>query len=113
MNMTELEEKLLAAIDKFKTKIEEKPEYKAELEGWTRSVLIDAGDEKYNFSIDNAEVKDFQAGDMEGADIALVSDTKTFIGLLDGEISPMKAYAKKQIQLKAPLADLLKMRKFF
>ena len=37
----------------------------------------------------------------------------TIIGILDGEISPMKAYAKKQIKLKASLTDLIKMRKFF
>jgi len=111
--MTELEEKLLGAVEKFKAKIAEKPDYKKELEGWKRSVLIDSGEEKYHFLIEDAQVKDFQAGPMEMADIKIFSDNQTLIGLLDGEISPMKAYAKKQLQLKASLSDVLKIRKFF
>ncbi|MDG6219860.1 MAG: SCP2 sterol-binding domain-containing protein [Candidatus Thermoplasmatota archaeon] len=111
--MTELEDKLLAAINKYRKKIEEKPEYKEELAGWTRTVLVDAGEEKYHFTIDNAEVKDFAHGPMDEAEIKLISDAPILIGLLDGEISPMKAYAKKQIKIKASLSDLMKIRKFF
>ncbi|MCK4718822.1 MAG: SCP2 sterol-binding domain-containing protein [Thermoplasmata archaeon] len=111
--MTELEEKILTAIEKFRMKIDEKPEYKEELMGWTRMVLIDAGEEKYHFIVDNAEVKGFGAGDAEEAEIAIIADASTMIELLNGDISPMKAYAKKQIKLKAAISDVLKIRKFF
>ena len=111
--MTELEDKLLKAIEKFENKIQEKPDYREELEDWTKTVLIDAGEEKYHFTIDNAVIKDFGHGSSDSADIFVLADNSVLVDILDGTLNPMKAYAKKQIKIKASFSDLLKIRKFF
>ncbi|MCD6461399.1 MAG: SCP2 sterol-binding domain-containing protein [Thermoplasmata archaeon] len=110
--MSEMEALIQEGVEKFKKAIAENPAYKKELQGWKRRVLIDAGEEKYHFLVEDGEIKEMGTGEIE-ADITVTAEPEIFIGLLKKEISPMKAIAKKQLKINASLSDMLKLRKFF
>ena len=44
-------------------------------------------------------------------EILVVADKGTFLGLLDGSLSPWKAWATKQLKVKASLPDMLLIKK--
>ena len=110
---SELKTLLDGLVEKYENTLRDNPEYRKELEGLKRTVLIDAGEEKYHFTLENGELKDYGEGDLEGADITISAPPEVFIALIKGELSPMRAMAKKMVHIKASLSDLLRFRKFF
>jgi putative sterol carrier protein len=47
----------------------------------------------------------------EKADIRIITDSNTWAGILSGEISGMKAYTGKKLDVKGKMTDLLKLQK--
>ncbi len=101
-------------IEKFNKKSSEDPKLAKELAGIRRSVLIEVTDgDSFNFVLDNAKVGELLKGKIDNPDILVVASTETFNQLQSGELRVMKAYAMRKIQVKAPLEDVLRLRKFF
>jgi len=109
-----VEQFLRESIDKFNKKSAEDPKLAKELEGVKRTVMIEVTDgESYNFVLENARVDRLAKGKIDNPDIKVTASTETFKQLQSGELRVMKAYAMRKVQVKAPLEDVLRLRKFF
>lgn len=109
-----VEQFLKDSIVRFNKKAAEDPKLAKELEGIRRTVLIEVTDgDSFNFVLDNAKVDGLAKGKIENPDIRITASTETFNQLQSGELRVMKAYAMRKIQVKAPLEDVLRLRKFF
>ena len=103
-----MKELLQKKIDQFNEKAA------SDLKGVTRSVLIEISDGPcYTFMLDNARISDFKEGTLDNPDVRIISDTATLKGIIRGEIGPMKAFVTKKLKFKAPIEDLLRLRKLF
>jgi putative sterol carrier protein len=116
--MDELEQMLRAAIKRFNARTESDPELqeklRATLEGRGRKVLIETTDgSSYSFILQDIVITGFRKGKLEDPDIRVTADTDTYISLLKGELSPLKAYATNKIKLKMSVMDMLALAKFF
>lgn len=111
--MADLEQLLKDMIVKFNAKVKGDEKLQSELEGITRKVQIEITDGKsYNFLLENKEMKNFSEGIIEDANIRIITDNATMVGIINKEVSPIKAYATKKLRLKASISDLLRLQKF-
>jgi len=109
-----VEQFLRDTIDKFNKKAAEDPRIPKELQGIRRTIMVEVTDgESYNFVLENAKVGELLKGKIENPDIKITANTETFKQLQSGELRIMKAYATRRMQVKAPLEDVLRLRKFF
>jgi putative sterol carrier protein len=109
-----VEQFLRETIDKFNKKAAEDPRIPKELQGIRRTVMVEVTDgESYNFVLENARIGALSKGKIQDPDIRITASTETFKQLQSGELRIMKAYATRRIQVKAPLEDVLRLRKFF
>ncbi|MBN1678247.1 MAG: SCP2 sterol-binding domain-containing protein [Candidatus Thermoplasmatota archaeon] len=109
-----VEQFLKDSIDRFNKKAAEDPKLAKELAGIKRTVMIEVTDgDSYNFVLDNARADGLAKGKIDSPDIKVSASTETFKQLQSGELRVMKAYAMRKIQVKAPLEDVLRLRKFF
>jgi putative sterol carrier protein len=102
-------------MKKFNDRIETDTKLKQEMEGIERTIQIEITDgSTYYTSLKNNHANDLQEGSIENPDIVISSDEATIKGLLNKEISPIKAFlVTKQLKIKASLEDKLRLRKFF
>ncbi len=107
-----VEELLKAAIDKFNRAAAEDPKVRSEVADKVRTVnvVLDAG-KSYHFVLDHGHIDGLLQGPSEGAEITITSTEEVLAKVLGGEMSAMKAYALRKLQLKASLDDLLTIRK--
>lgn len=111
--MADLEQSLKDMIAKFNAKVKEDEKLQSALEGITRKVQIEITDGKsYNFLLENKEMKNFSEGIIGDANVRIITDSTTMIGIINKKISPIKAYATKRLRLKASISDVLKLQKF-
>ena len=104
----------MAAIDKYKAKIEEDEQLKKDLLTLVRKVSIDTTDnEGFSFILDKGEILDFKRGTIDGAEITIHATTADFKLLFTGELKPMKAWATKKLKFEAEIEDIVRLRKFF
>ena len=100
-------------IDKFNAREDSDEKLRNELDGMDKKVLVDLGSEKYSFHLHDSKAQDFGEGDIEGADIAIISDPDTISGVIEGKIRPMKAFALRKVRIKGDINDVLRLRKLF
>jgi putative sterol carrier protein len=101
-------------IQKFNDKAATDEKMQKELEGLERKIQLDFGEDGVaHFILKDKKCGDIAEGSVEGAEIILTTDKVTFIGLVNGNVSPWKAYATKKIKVKASLQDMLTLKKFF
>lgn len=121
-DMDELEGLLKDAVARFNDKAATDEKVKKELAGMEKRVLVDVADggdgggaRQFHFFIRNGMADGFAAGavDIGEKDVRIVSDTVTLVGLLKKEMGPMSAMARGRLKVKAPLEDLIRLRKFF
>ncbi len=99
-------------IEKFEAKKEENEELKEELSDFHRKILVEfESGESYNFTLDGAEIEGLNDGSIDEADIRLSTDIETLQGIMNGEISAMKAYGSNKLNVDASFTDLLKFKK--
>ncbi len=101
-------------VSKFEETVEEKDDIEGKLEGFKRDVSVIFNDDgNYNFNIDETEIGEIKEGSHEDADITITTDTETLNALLNKEMKPMEAYARKKIKVDASFMDMLKIKNIF
>ncbi|MEM2943285.1 MAG: SCP2 sterol-binding domain-containing protein [Methanomassiliicoccales archaeon] len=105
-----LRELLNETVSKFNKKILEDEKLRQELVGIKKRVLIDLGEEKYNFMLENCMISQVIEGEIPEPDITVISDPVTFEGVLTRKIKPMKAWALRKIVFKGSIEDLMHLR---
>lgn len=112
--MIDIEEVLKDLMARFNKKTTEDERLRSELKNITRKIMIEMTDgESYNFLLENNQIINLSKGEIVSPDIKIISDTKTFEGLINRKIGPMKAIATGKLKIIASLEDKLRLRKLF
>jgi len=110
----ELRGLITSAIDKFNCKAKNDDKLKAQLEGMDRRILIEFHDcTPCHMHLKDLQIQDFADGNIDPAEVKVITDQATMKGLLKKEVNAMKAYATGKIKFKASLTDLLTLKKLF
>lgn len=100
-------------VDKFHRRMAEDPSAKEEVMPLRKTVNIDLGAESYNLRLEDAEIKEFNDGLLDVADITIRSTPENMAALIDGSLRPMKAYVTKRVVIKGNIQDVLKLKHLF
>lgn len=106
---------LNAQIVKFNERIKTNEKLQEEFDGIVRSIQIEVTDGSTYYTIlENKQAGELKEGTVDNPDILISSDDATFRGLINKEISPIKAFLiTKKLKINASLEDKLRLRKFF
>lgn len=110
-----MQDLLNSIIEKFNTRLETDEKLKKDMDGVIRTIQIEITDgATYFTTLKDNHADILQEGTIDNPDILITSDEATIRGLINKEISPIKAFLiTKQLKIKASLEDKLRLRKFF
>ena len=110
-NVTDLlDEKVI----EFNSRIDEEPEFSRMIEGKDRTICICVSDGKnYSTKLEAMRIEDFVQTDNTDADLVVTANSEVLTGLINREISPIKAYMSGDLKVKASLTDLLLLKRLF
>ena len=84
------------------------------IEGKNRTICICVSDgENYASKLEDLRIKDFVKTDNTDADLVVTANSEVLIGLINREISPIKAYMSGDLKVKASLTDMLLLKRLF
>ena len=112
--MGELLEKLQAKATAFNARVADEEGFAKLLEGKDRTVAIVVIDGPTLIArLKGASLAQFAEGDSTDADVVVKASAATLLALMKRELSPIKAYTKGELKVKASFRDLLMLKKFF
>ena len=105
-----LDEKVI----EFNSRIDEEPEFSRMIEGKDRTICICVSDgHTYSTKLEAMRIEDFVQTDNTDADLVVTANSEVLTGLINREISPIKAYMSGDLKVKASLTDLLLLKRLF
>jgi len=105
-----LDEKVI----EFNSRIDEEPEFSRMIEGKDRTICICVSDgHNYSTKLEAMRIEDFVQTDNTDADLVVTANSEVLTGLINREISPIKAYMSGDLKVKASLTDLLLLKRLF
>ena len=105
-----LDEKVI----EFNSRIDNEPEFSKMIEGKNRTICICVSDgENYSSKLENLRIGNFVKTDNTDADLVVTANSDTLTGLINREISPIKAYMSGDLKVKASLTDMLLLKRLF
>ena len=105
-----LDEKVI----EFNSRIDNEPKFSKMIEGKNRTICISVSDgENYSSKLENLRIEDFVKTDNADADLVVTANSEVLIGLINREISPIKAYMSGDLKVKASLTDMLLLKRLF
>jgi len=105
-----LDEKVI----EFNSRIDNEPEFSKMIEGKNRTICICVSDgDTYSSKLENLRIEDFVKTDDSSADLVVTANSETLVALIEREMSPVKAYMKGDLKVKASLTDMLLLKKLF
>jgi len=117
-----LDEKVI----EFNSRIDNEPKFSKMIEGKNRTICICVSDppvvlsmsekahgENYSSKLENLRIEDFVKTDNTDADLVVTANSEVLIGLINREISPIKAYMSGDLKVKASLTDMLLLKRLF
>ncbi|MHA2176641.1 MAG: SCP2 sterol-binding domain-containing protein [Candidatus Hodarchaeales archaeon] len=80
---------------------------------WNKTMAFDFTDldKTYYFNIEAGTPNEIIEGVPEKANIKIITDSVTWVGIMKGEIGGMKAYTSKKLKVKGSMPDLLRLQK--
>ena len=110
-NVTEL---LAEKVKEFNARIDNEPKFSEMIKGKNRTICICVSDgENYSSKLENLRIEDFVKTDNTDADLVVTANSEVLIGLINREISPIKAYMSGDLKVKASLTDMLLLKRLF
>ena len=105
-----LDEKVI----EFNSRIDNEPEFSKMIEGKNRTICICVSDgDTYSSKLENLRIENFVKTDDSSADLVVIANSETLVALIGREMSPVKAYMKGDLKVKASLTDMLLLKKLF
>lgn len=113
----DLEDRIQDAFERleggFRRRWENNPGFRKSLKGKDRDILIDLKDEgAWNLQVRDGDLVDIVEGNLEDPDVRVIAEAEDFLAIFDGTLSPLEAYVKKKIKVKAGLRDILLVKSF-
>ncbi len=107
-----IEKKLTEIVYKFNTKIKESDDLKDALRDIEKYISIEITDEKaYYYILKDSFLQ--ITNHLEKIDVTISCDSKTFIALINKEISPTSAYFQGKLKVKGSIFDLIMLKDLF
>ena len=105
-----LDEKVI----EFNSRIDSEPEFSKMIEGKNRTICICiSGGDNFSTKLEDMRIEDFIQNDDAKADLVVTANSEVLIGLINREISPIKAYMTGELKVKASLTDMLLLKRLF
>ena len=105
-----LDEKVI----EFNSRIDNEAEFSKMIEGKNRTICICiSGGDNFSTKLEDMRIEDFIQNDDAKADLVVTADSEVLIGLINREISPIKAYMTGELKVKASLTDMLLLKRLF
>ena len=105
-----LDEKVI----EFNSRIDGEPEFSKMIEGKNRTICICVSDgDNYSTKLESMRIEDFVKTENTDADLVVTANSEVLIGLINREISPIKAYMSGDLKVKASLNDMLLLKRLF
>ena len=105
-----LDEKVI----EFNSRIDGEPEFSKMIEGKNRTICICVSDgDNYSTKLESMRIEDFVQTENTDADLVVTANSEVLTGLINREISPIKAYMSGDLKVKASLTDMLLLKRLF
>ena len=112
--MTDVSKLLNDKVLEFNSKIKDEPNTAKMIEGKTRTICICVSDGDNHFSkLENLKLGNFSITDDTSADLRVTASSEILKALISRTMSPVKAYMKGDLKVKASLMDMLLLKKLF
>jgi putative sterol carrier protein len=102
-------EELLEGIKKMTIKLEE-PAYKERFKGFKKVLQFEFDDTDNYYLVFDEDKCDIKEGEVDDWDIRIKTTSEVIIDIMDGELSPTKAFMSGKIKAKGPMKDMLKLQ---
>ncbi len=97
----------------FHRKWENDEAFRNGLKGKDRDIHIEFTDQgSWSLIVQDGELVTVEQGAPSDADVHLTTTSEHFIDVMNGDLSPMKAYLTKKISVDAGLRDILLVKSF-
>ena len=117
MAETSERDRILAALERlsrgFRKRWDSNPDFRKSLQGKDRDILIDlkhAG--AWTLMVRNGDLVEIKEHRPTDADVRIEAEPQDFLAIFEGTLSPVDAYLRKKIKVKAPLRDILLVKAF-
>ena len=105
-----LDEKVI----EFNSRIDGEPDFSKMIEGKNRTICICVSDgDNYSTKLESMRIEDFVKTENTDADLVVTANSEVLTGLINREISPIKAYMSGDLKVKASLTDMLLLKRLF
>ena len=104
-----VDEELLEGIKKMTSKLDD-PAYQERFKGFNKTLQFNFTDTN-NYALKFSEKKcEIIPGDVENPDMIITTTSDVIIDIMDGELSPTKAFMGGKIKAKGPMTAMLKLQ---
>ena len=101
-------------VVEFNSKIKDDPGMAKMIEGKNRSICISVSDgDDYYSRLENLKLDDFSTTGDGSTDLRVTASSEILGALISKTMSPIKAYMKGDLKVKAGLMDMLLLKKLF
>ena len=101
-------------VVEFNSRIDGEPEFSKMIEGKNRTICICVSDgDNYSTKLESMRIEDFVKTENTDADLVVTANSEVLTGLINREISPIKAYMSGDLKVKASLTDMLLLKRLF
>ena len=112
--MTDVSKLLNNKVLEFNSKIKDEPGTAKMIEGKNRTICISISDgDNYYSRLENLRLGDFSTTEDTSADLNVTASSEILEALISKTMSPIKAYMKGDLKVKASLMDMLLLKKLF
>ena len=115
MFMSETEDQVVQGIQKVLGKLSEE-ENRKRFKKWNKTVAFSFKefDKTWTTTLTNGLPGDLEVGPIDKTkkyDILLITNSKTWLGILNKEVKAMSAFSSGELKIKGKMVDLLKLKK--
>jgi putative sterol carrier protein len=102
-------EELVEGIKKMVSKLED-PAYQERFKDFDRTLQFNFTDTDNYYLVFKDAKCEIKEGDIEEPNITITTQSEVIIDIMDGELSPTKAFMGGKLKAKGPMKDMLKMQ---
>ncbi|MFW9998588.1 MAG: SCP2 sterol-binding domain-containing protein [Candidatus Hodarchaeota archaeon] len=103
------DEELVEGIKKMVSKLED-PAYQERFADFNKILQFNFTDTNNYYLVFKDAKCEIKEGEIEDPDITITTQSEVIIDIMDGELSPTKAFMGGKLKAKGPMKDMLKMQ---
>ncbi|MFX1445544.1 MAG: SCP2 sterol-binding domain-containing protein [Promethearchaeota archaeon] len=103
------DEDLIAGIKKMVSKLDE-PAYAERFQDFDKTLQFNFTDTNNYYLVFKDAKCEINEGDIDDPDITITTQSEVIIDIMDGELSPTKAFMGGKLKAKGPMKTMLKLQ---